>query len=242
MIIEGKRVKESPYVKKKKKMIKRFNKISVSIEEKISKYYDSIFAEKIREESKLEFERIIPQIPYYPGKINIFRQIVVIGSWAIAFYKPMKKEEKTVDETILIFYEYVEELHKKIPRIFRWIIRQIFFSYFFFKIAQISARNISKHTEGGGVEYFRKKEEKCDLMLIGENCPIVSFFHDLGVPEMAYYCNFVDYIQSKIFGLGLIQEACFGAGDDKCISCMKKSRNTEVPSNLKNLIEKIKNI
>lgn len=235
-------MQESPYVKKKNKMVKRFNKVSASIENKISKYYDSIFAKKIREESKVVFEKIIPQIPYYPGKINIFRQIVVICSWAIAFYKPMKKHNKTVDETILIFYEYVEELHMKIPRIFRWIIRHIFFSYLFFKIVQASARNISKSPDGGEVEYFRKKDEKCDLMLIGDNCPIVNFFHNLGVSEMAFYCNFIDYIQSKIFGLGMIQEACFGAGDDKCISCMKKGRKTEVPKNLKGLLEKIESI
>jgi len=44
-------------------------------------------------------------------------------------------------------------------------------------------------------------EEAVRVIYEATECAIVKFFNKQGVPELAYYCNFVDYIQSNVIGM-----------------------------------------
>ncbi|MFQ6087278.1 MAG: L-2-amino-thiazoline-4-carboxylic acid hydrolase [Candidatus Methanofastidiosia archaeon] len=229
-------MKSGYYISKQDKLLKKFDKISVFIEKKLVKYYDEKFANEITKEAHAEFENIIPEIPYFPGRINIFREVMVINAWMISFYKPMKKFGKTVEETMKIFYEVTEEFHISIPKILRWLLRKLIFSPIFFKIVQISSKNVFDHPDGWKIEY-KKEGKDCDWYFEATECGAVKFLSNQGVPELASYCNFADYIQSNLLGLGMQQLSCIGAGDKNCIECMKQGRRTELPSNLKKLFE-----
>jgi hypothetical protein len=228
----------SYYVSKQSKLLKKFDKISIRIEKKIAKYYSKKYASKIKKEARTELENIIPEIPYFSGTINIFRETIVMSAWGVSFYKPMKKSGKTVEEVVRVIYEATEEIHKSIPKPLRWFLRKFIFNPIFLKIAQISSRNVSGHPDGWKIEYKKGDNKGCDWYFEATECAIVKFFNKQGVPELAYYCNFVDYIQSKVIGMGMQQLSCIGAGDKNCVECMKQGRETKIPSNLKKLFEK----
>lgn len=226
------------YISKQSKLLKKFDKISVRIEKKIAKYYSEKFASKIKKEARAEFESIIPEIPYFSGTINIFRELIIMSAWGVSFYKPMKKSGKTVEEIMMVVYEATEEIHKSISKPLRWLLRKFIFNPIFLKIAQISSRNVSGHPDGWKIEYKKGDNKGCDWYFKATECAIVKFFNKQGVSELAYYCNFIDYIQSNIIGMGMQQLSCIGAGDKTCVECMKQGRETKIPGNLKKLFEK----
>ncbi|NHJ48829.1 MAG: hypothetical protein FK733_13680 [Asgard group archaeon] len=221
----------------KKKLLRRYKRISRSLNRKLTDFYGNSFAEMIKNEAQQEFEGIVINLPHFSGKVNLFRQIMFFCGLAIAYYRPLKKNGKTVEESMIIFYEFIDEFHRKIPRVFRWFIRKLFFSSIFLKIIQKAAKNVSDHPEGWKMTYYKGDKKECDWYFEATECAVIKLFKNEGVPEMAKYCNFIDYIQSNVFGLGLIQKGCLGAGDETCIECMKQGRSTPIPDNLQNIIK-----
>ncbi len=224
---------EGYYWSKRKKLFKRHKKLSSSIGERIKQKYNADFSKRIIGESLIEFERIIPEIPHLPGKINFFRQILILNAMSVALYKPMKKAGKTSDEVFSIFYEYVEDLFTGVPRFYKWLVRNVAFSPLFLWLARKTAKNASNHPEGWKIEFHKGDGEESDWYYEATECAVIKLYEKLEVTELSIYCNFFDYLQSKIFGMGFKQKSCIGQGDKTCVECMKKGRETTTPDNLK---------
>ncbi|MFW9852631.1 MAG: L-2-amino-thiazoline-4-carboxylic acid hydrolase [Candidatus Thorarchaeota archaeon] len=226
---------EAYYWSKRKKLLKRYKKFSSSIGEKITQRYGNDFSERILGESLIEYEKIIPEIPHLPGKINFFRQILILNAMSIALYKPMKKAGKTSDEIFTIFYEHVEDMFSGIPKFIKWLVRNIAFSRIFLWLARKTAKNASNHPEGWKIEFYKGDGVECDWYYEATECAVIKFYEKLDVTEISIYCNFFDYLQSKFFGMGFKQDSCIGQGDKTCVECMKKGRETTIPDNLKKI-------
>jgi len=202
----------------------------------VAKRYGDALAHDIAEKSRLEFEKVVPQMPEIHGRLNIFREIIEINAIAIAFYKALRSSGKTVDEVAEIFYELVSELHQAIPKPIRRIIGWFFTSPVFLTVAQHSSKHAGKSPDGWKIEYRRGTDEQCDFYFEATECAVLKFYEKVGVSEMGAYCNLVDYIQSEVFNLGMRQIAHLGSGDTRCIECFKRGRKTEVPDNLRELV------
>lgn len=218
------------------KMTKKYNAMAPRIEIRVAKRYGDVLAHEIAEKSRLEFEKVVLQMPEIPGRLNIFREIIEINAIAIAFHKALRSSGVTVDEAAEIFYETVSELHQAIPKPIRWIIGWFFTSPVFLKVAQHSSKQSGKSPDGWKIEYRRGTDERCDLYFEATECAVLKFYEKVGVSEMGAYCNFVDYIQSEVFNLGMRQPAHLGSGDIRCVECFKRGRPTEVPDNLRKLV------
>lgn len=223
-------------VAKQTKMIKKYNAMSPRIETTLAKRYGSALARDIAEKSHLEFEEIVPQMPDIPGHLNIFREIIEINAIVIAFYKALRSSGKTVDEAAEIFYEMVSDLHQAIPKPIRWFMGWFITSPVFLKVAQYSSKQSGRSPEGWKIEYHKGTDDQCDFYFEATECAVLKFYEKVGAPELGAYCNFVDYIQSKAFNLGMRQPAHLGSGDTRCIECFKRGRPTEVPGNLTKLV------
>lgn len=225
------------YRTKRAKMIKKYKAMSPRIERQLTIHYGSELARKIAEKSNLEFEEIIPQMPDIPGKLNFFREIIETNAIVIAFYKALRASGKTLDETAGIFYEMVRDLHQAIPKPLRWLIGWFFVSPIFLKMLQYFSKLSGESADGWKIEYHKGVDKQCDFYFEATECGVLKFYEKVGVPELGVYCNFVDYIQSEAFNLGMKQLAHLGGGDTKCIECFKRGRQTEVPDNLKKLVK-----
>jgi len=224
---------------KQEKVFKKYNAMYPRIEGSLVKRFGSDFAHNITEESRSEFKEIVPHLPDMPGKLNVFREIIEINAVVIAFYKALRSSGITVEEAAEIFYELVYDLHQAIPKPLRWLIGWFFISPIFLKIAQYSSKQAGKSADGWKIEYHKGADGQCDLYFEATECGVIKLYEKLGVPELGAYCNFVDYIQSKAFNLGMKQPERLGGGDARCIECFKRGRQTEVPSNLRELVMQV---
>ncbi len=214
------------------KKIKKFDKTYKNYHKKMIIYYDKDFAEQIKQDTLKFYKEILPITPIFDGKTNIGNTI------GIAFYKAMKQAGKTLDDAVLISYEIADEAHNSIPKIMVWIIRGFIFSRMFLKRMNKSFAKMKDNPAGWKIEYKKADNKINDFYFHCTECGVIKYFNGCGVPELSRYCNFIDYIQGKAFGLGVQNPHNIGQGDAVCEEFMKRGRKTEVPENLVGLINK----
>jgi len=220
------------------KKIKKFNKTYKNYHNKMIKYYDEDFAEQIKKGTLKYYKEILPITPNFEGKTNIGNIIINGNTIGVAFYKAMKQAGKTLDDAVLISYEIADEAHNSIPKIMVWIIRNFIFSRLFLKRMNKSFRKMKDNPAGWKIEYKKADDKINDFYFHCTECGVIKYFNVCGVPEISRYCNFIDYIQGKAFGLGLQNPHNIGQGNAVCEEFMKRGRKTEVPENLAVLINK----
>ena len=220
------------------KKIKKFNKTYKNYHNKMIKYYDEDFAEQIKKGTLKYYKEILPITPNFEGKTNIGNIIINGNTIGVAFYKAMKQAGKTLDDAVLISYEIADDAHNSIPEIMVWIIRRFIFSRMFLKQMNKSFRKMKNNPAGWKIEYKKADDKINDFYFHCTECGVIKYFNACGVPELSKYCNFIDYIQGKAFGLGVQNPHNIGQGDAVCEEFMKRGRKTEVPENLAVLINK----
>ena len=219
-----------------KKEMKNFDKSFKSFKTKLEENFGIDEAQKIIDQTRIEYEKLLPETPAFKGKVNVFNMVMKINVKNVAFYKAMKLNGKTVEETNRIFYDLAEEEFTGIPRPARFITRKVIFSRFWLWVTRRSAKNVYDHPDGWKVHYEKGDGKSSDWNFNREECGVIKYYKRHNVEELGHYCNYVDYLQSKIFGLGMENPKSLGRGDKVCIELFKQGRKTVEPNNLKGLI------
>ncbi|MBW2617886.1 MAG: hypothetical protein JRC92_03300, partial [Deltaproteobacteria bacterium] len=97
------------YVSRKKKLLKDFDKTFARVGRLLSRDYGDGFSKTILEESRQEFEDLIPLIEYHPQP---FGKILIIACWQIALYKSLRSHGKTAEDYARIYYQVLTEAYK----------------------------------------------------------------------------------------------------------------------------------
>lgn len=148
----------------------------------------------------------------------------------------MRAEGKTVEDTMDIVYEVSERTYDSQPRPLRLVVRKIAFGPFF-AMARRSARLVGQHPEGWKMQYRKVDGTDSDWDVEVTDCGVIKYYEKHGVPELASYCNFLDYLQSRTYGMGMKNPTNIGQGDAVCLQQMKQGRETAVPVNLQILVD-----
>jgi hypothetical protein len=217
------------------KQLTRFEKFFRPYKEKLTEYYGEDFAMKVRADTYDEFEKILSETPVFPGRMNIFNMVIGLNAKIVSFHKAMRANGKTVAETGRILFEVAEHDHNAIPKPVRWITRKFMFSPLFLMLIRSSAKNVRDHPEGWKIDYQKGDGTVSDWHFDCKECGVIKYFKRHDVEELGQYCNYVDYIQSKVFGLGLQNPMNIGQGDNNCTEYFKQGRETVIPDNLKDI-------
>lgn len=228
-------------LRRKDRRIEEFEKLASSFEGILARKHGTDDASQIRKEAISEFEELLPHAPTYSGgPLNPFNKIGAAASQMIAIYRPMRSRGMPVEEVALLFYDHYDELHRKIPRSIRWLANKFIFSRASLMILKKLGREISDEDDPDGfiIRYEKGDGEECDWYLSADRCGMVRYMENQGCPELARYCNMLDYIQGCAFDMGVRFKNCLGTGDPVCVECMKSGRETEVPPLVAELLER----
>ena len=91
---------------------------------------------------------------------------------------------------------------------------------------------MSNHPEGWKIDYRTGDGETCDWFFECSECGVVNYMRKHGAEGLAPYCNYVDFIQSRAFGLGMRNPDNIGQGGSACREYFKRGRETSLPENL----------
>ncbi len=224
--------KQNYYVSRKPKMLKDFDKTANLVRNSVVASYGSDFADTIYQETRQEYEALIPQLPYIEGiRGSMLNSFLRITAQELALYKAMKKQGKTAGEAWEICHEALRLRMKQFPKIKRWLLARFMFSSLVKKIARKRAEKGQQIKTGDfEVRYVIGDGEEFDFGVDYVACGNYNFVLEQGAEEFAPYVCMSDIALSNALGWGLIRTETLADGCERCDFRFKKGGETQISS------------
>jgi len=185
--------------------------------------------------TRKEYAALLPETPRFPGRFNLFNAVVGYGALIVSLFRALRADGIGAEESAGVLYDVAERSFRPLPRPARWVARKLVFSPLFLRLAQTSARRVHDHPGGWAIDYRKGDGRTSDWCFECSRCGMVEYLRAHGAAELAPFCNYVDYLQSRAFGLGMQNPANIGQGDAVCREHFREGRETPVPDNLRAL-------
>jgi len=222
------------YVRQKKKLLKSFDRAFKRIRRLLAKTYGDEFASAVVAETRQEYERLLPALPYIGGSKNFYTPIIIVNGWIIALFRVMQGRGKTAEETVKICVEFLDGVLRGWPRFFFPLVRWLVFSPFFLRMVKKQAAQSQKRTYPGDFVFTVEEGdgEAFDFAVVFSECAVNKLYEAQGVEALKPYCNFFDILSGHYVGLGVNADQTIGLGCERCVLSYKRGGKTKVPPSL----------
>jgi hypothetical protein len=214
------------YTSRKSKLLKDFNKIIKRARKVFVCHFGSDLTYTIAEETRQEFENLIPELPYIGDKNSFFTKNLIGSAQALALYRVLKEHGKNVEEIGKIIYEVIEAQLDAYPKLLLRLLGRLSFAKYFVnrfrkKAAESQKRQypgdwVFTFIEGDGIEF--------DYGIDFSECGICKFLHAQDADELTPFLCILDFPQSKALGTGLVRTMTIAEGNEKCDFRFKRGR------------------
>lgn len=207
------------YIKRKNRLLKNLKRFKKSGIKVLKKYYKEDEVEDIVKNIYVEYEKLIPQIPYIGGKENYLTVFLVNSIEALAVIIVLKNRgenrEKIGEILFFIMYEYMNQLSP----LKRYLWRRWHFSKGYMKkLKKSSKKSKEKRYPYDWVYDFEenKKDDSFDYKITYYECAIYKIYRDLGYEEYVPYLCLSDYANYKALNFRLERTKTIANGDNCC--------------------------
>ena len=199
------------YIKRKPELLARFDGEVKVYGPLVLKQYGEIQSYRILIHASIEFESLIPQIPYIGGDENPGTRWLLASVRCLAFYKAMKKYGKTAAEAGKILYDAILTQVGK-PQ--QGMPTQEQLSEQYRKAAERSQER--RYPEDYVFEYVPGDGREFDRGADFIECAAHKFYRAQGADEfMPFYC-YLDFPKSKVLGNRFSRTMTLAEGYNKC--------------------------
>lgn len=215
------------YVVNKERMVKSIRGQVQSLKSVLKKYYEDSIVDDIINQVYVEFEQLLPKMPYIGGMDNLLTKQIVGSSPYLALYKALKRKEMPTDNIGKVIYDSSVLYWNSYPKILGPLMRWYFTSKGYFK----------KTLYAGAVEYQKRKYngdfvysavdgsgKDFDYGIDYTECAICKFFHEQNADEITPYICLNDFVESDVFKMGLVRTTTIAEGKEKCDFRFHKGR------------------
>ncbi|MFC1885110.1 L-2-amino-thiazoline-4-carboxylic acid hydrolase [Thermodesulfobacteriota bacterium] len=228
---------ENFYTSNRNRLLTAFEKIRRAAVDYISKQSTSEAANHIGNEAALNFEKILPELPYVGGDVHPgTRFIVNAGQW-IALYKSMIKRDYKALEVAQMMYSIYEDQLEEVPSDELEKQKVLTSSDEYINLMKQWAESTSPYEcdwkadfiEGDGVDF--------DYGLDYRTCPCFELFKDQDAEQLAPFFCLLDFPEARQLDSGFFRTKTLAQGNDICNFRYKKGK--EVAQNWDTELEKI---
>ncbi|WP_425800615.1 L-2-amino-thiazoline-4-carboxylic acid hydrolase [Desulfitobacterium sp. Sab5] len=181
----------------------------------------------IAKETKEEFVRLIPQIPYIGGDANSMTEDIERAAMVLALYKVESRHGKSADEVGEIVVNAIKDEMSKYPKwLMRFNGRKFFTNTYIEKVRKEAEVSQIRQYSGAWVTDFIKGNGKdFDYGFNHQECGIVKFFHEQNAEELTPYLCELDFIYSDAMDEGLVRTSTLAEGGEYCDFRYKRVEN-----------------
>jgi len=215
--------------------LQRFQRAFNPYRRELVKRYGEDMAARIEDRTRHEYGAILPQTPRFAGRFNVFNWVIGAVALFVSLFRAMNAEGKAAEEIASVLFAVNADSYRSLPVVILWIGRWLFFSRLFLWHAKRSAEKSRVHPEGWEIEYRTGDGLTCDWFFECSKCGAVNFMRKHDADSLMPYCNFVDYIHSRVFRLGMQNPENIGQGSKVCREFFKQGRTTSLPENLQSI-------
>lgn len=174
--------------------------------------------EQIIIQSRAEYERLIPQLPYVGGETSPFTPLMIQSGQTIAVYRVCKDiglENEQIGELI---YETAKAQMQTFSRFKKWFARRLVFSQSYrnrWRKATEESQNrefaknwVGEFVEGNGKDF----EYGFDFL----ECGFLKLAREYGCEEIAPYACLCDFVRMRALGVGFRRTQTLAMGHPRC--------------------------
>jgi L-2-amino-thiazoline-4-carboxylic acid hydrolase len=192
--------------------------------------YYSLNADTIIQESRLEFEQLIPRLPYIGGNRNPLTWNLLASAWYLTFYKVLRRRGETPEAIAKLMVEtfefYLNKTPKPLLKLMGW---WKFTPFAKNRLKNRAAQSQQRHYPNDFVFFFVEGDGKnFDWGVDYTECAICKLYKQEGAENFARYLCPLDVAMSERMGLGLERTQTLAEGAGYCDFRFKRGRATKI--------------
>ncbi|MFX1270685.1 MAG: L-2-amino-thiazoline-4-carboxylic acid hydrolase [Promethearchaeota archaeon] len=190
-----------------------------------SKYFDSETLGSLMDQSRIEYEKMIPSLPYVGGKKSQFTNLMIQSGQTIAFYRACKMfdlENRLFGE---LLYVIGEAQVQSVSGIKKWLARHMLFTRFYknrWRRAMEESLNRDFPMNWVGEFVEGKNEYGFDFA----ECGFLKLARENHCEEIAPYVCLSDFARMRGIGVGFRRTQTLAMGHPRCDFRFSKSFET----------------
>lgn len=212
-------------MKQTPRLLRGFDRESRLLVGVLTSFYGSALASVYLDETRQEFEALIPHIPRIGGKRSRYSRDAIGISYGLALYKVLHAHGRSVEEIARIVHTFANEKLASLPwvakvcsRLLKALLRTRLGKHWFKARLKRQATRSQQQTDAGGIVAVYVKgdgrEFDCGIDII--HCPIWDFYRAQGAGEFLRFVCLYDFLSSALSGTGLVRTMTLSEGADRC--------------------------
>ncbi len=220
---------ENYYVNQKKKLMQVFDKTMGWFRPHLGELYGEEFADQVLREARIEYERLIPLIPFVGGSKVHMTEDLMESVRILAYLRILKAHGKAMEECKEILYRSVETRFAQYPRFVLKLgcIRAFSKPFTRYLQAQAKESQARKYPQGFVFDFVAGDGKEFDWGLDIYECGICKFYQEQNASEFMKMVCSIDYVLSDKLGYGLSRTETLVEGAEKCNPRVKKGGLTQ---------------
>ena len=217
------------YTSQKSKLLKEFDQAVTRVKGLFVSRYGEDTASGMVEQTRREYETLLPQLPYIGGK-QPHTQFIISTGWFLAVYRVLKSHGGTLEEAGTLVYELSEAYLQAYPGFLRRFFGYMTFSGRYMRGVRKRAAESQEHRYPGDYVYTYVEGDGKGFHygVDYSECAGWNFLRQQGAAELAPYLCAVDKLYSEALGWGLVRTMTLAEGCEKCDFRFKKGGETRV--------------
>lgn len=207
------------YLAQKGKLLKEYNKMMELARPYLTERYGAEMADTAVAESILEFEQLIPEIPYIGGKANSMTDTLVQMATLLALYRVLKRHGKPVAEIGELAHRMAQAWVDQYPLFVRRLVGRYYFSTFNRRQLAQKAETLRQQQYPGDFVREVVLGGPDDHFAWGVNyleCGVVKFFAAQDAAEFSPFMCEIDYLLFPALGIDLQRTGTIAQGCSHC--------------------------
>jgi len=221
-------IRDDYYTSRKERFLRDFDGKAKRFGKALAFYVDDQPTHAIIQETRQEFERLIPEIPYIGGKANNLTQDLIDCTVLLALYQVLTREGFRIEEIGKIVIEMEKKRVQSYPRFVLKLLGKLIHSPLGKNRLKKTARKSQEHRYPGGwvSVYIEGDGKEFDFGIDYLECGLCKFFHQQDADEFTpYLCQF-DYVQQRAMGTGFFRSMTLAEGAERCDFRWKRGGET----------------
>ncbi|MFN8371962.1 MAG: L-2-amino-thiazoline-4-carboxylic acid hydrolase [Anaerolineae bacterium] len=206
------------YLAQKDRLLKNHDKLLALGTAQFVARWGEAEAQHIIAQTRAEFERLIPQIPYIGGKENSFTDTIEQMTSLLALYRTLKARGTPLDEIGQLSHHMAQAWIDQFPALARSIIGRFYMSRWWRKRTEKKALD-SQRREYAGAFVYEVLPGDGENYQWGVNyleCGVVKYFHAQSADEFTPYMCVIDFLMFPAMGIELKRQGTIANGCTHC--------------------------
>jgi len=194
------------------------------------------FAEAVLADARLEYERVLPEVPDIGGVRNVYQPVMTVNGWLAALHRAMRTHGANAEDTVRVSHAVFDAWFRKLPGFALRAIGRVLLSS---PVRRYFERQAERSQERRYAEDFVWKVERGsdgEISFVFDECAVNKWYDAQGLRDLKPYCNFADVTYSRLMGMGVDAHETIGLGCQQCALRFKHGRETVVPQALEGIV------